>query len=382
MSPAQPKSLLTTLAACALVASACRSEPPAPPKFDPVSEAEATEFGKRFVELLATCEVSTLAPLLNIDVIGRRAVQNASADNSVKQGFLSVLSPEMFWSNQCQSLAAANNRYRFLGALRVGDSWRPLIRMLGDDGLNYVELELGRFSAGIQIADAVYYLSGEPMSRTFSRLLGSAQNALDSGDFTAGDALQRIAERQRAGDAEGALRLIDELPPSIRHDKAIMLTEIGVDPADDEARYLAAIERFEKAYPNDPALDLVSIDGFFLRKQFDRLFTALDRLDKRVNDPYLEVMRALGHYQNKDHDKALAHVERAIEREPTLLDAWDTKSTVCLARKDFACAVSALKKLTDDFELELTDEIMLGLENGAELVASEPYKAWRATASP
>jgi tetratricopeptide (TPR) repeat protein len=248
-------------------------------------------------------------------------------------------------------------------------------------GLNYVEMELGRFPGGVQAVDATYYLTGERLSRTLARLMGRAQSAMDDGDLKDGMAMQRISMLQRQGDTEGALALIKELPPALRADKSIMLLEIGLDPGTDDTRYLAAIERFENAFPNDPALDLVSIDGFFMRKQFDRLLAAIDRLDERVKDPYLDVMRALAYLGDDKLDKALVHVDRAIEREPTLEDAWDAKSTICLTKKDFACAFAAITVLVERFELPITDEVVGDLEHGPELLASEEYKAWRGTGS-
>jgi len=364
-----------------LVAGACKSSEPAPPPtFDAVTKEESEALGKRFATLLDRCTTAELAPLWNAEVTAARAVQDAKADSAVKEGLLAAFTSERLWDGQCQSLAAGGaSRNKYLGLREEAGSWRPIVRMLSSSGLNYAEFELGRFPQGVLAVDATYYLTGEPLSRTLSRLLGSAQSAIDDGDLGDGTAMERISAKQRAGDAVGALALIAKLPPALRNDKSIMLLEIGLDPGDDEARYLGAIERFEKAFPGDPALDLVSIDGFFLRKQFDRLHGSLDRLDKRVNDPYLDVMRALAYFEAKDFANALKHIKRAIEREPDLQDAWDTKSSVCLAQKDYACAVEALKMLNDKFSVPVTDDAAAQLDNGAELIASEPWKAWRAT---
>lgn len=368
------------LLACLVSLSACKSEPAPPPKFGPVSKEESEALGKRFATLLDTCRTADLAPLWNAHVTAARAVQDAKADSAVKDGLLAAFTSERLWDGQCQSLSAGGaTRNKYLGLREEAGSWRPIVRMLSSGGLNYAEFELGRFPEGVLAVDATYYLTGEPLSRTLSRLLGSAQSAIDQGDMGDGTAMEKISARQRAGDATGALELITKLPPALRNDKSIMLLEIGLDPGDDEARYLGAIERFEKAFPGDPALDLVSIDGFFMRKQFDRLHSSLDRLDKRVNDPYLDVMRALAYFEAKNFDKSMTHVNRAIEREPELQDAWDTKSSVCLAKKDYACATQALKMLNDKFSIPVTDDTAAQLDNGAELVASEPWKQWRAT---
>jgi len=375
---------LTSRAALLILAvlssAACKSEPAPPATFAAATKDESEAMGKRFATLLANCHSAELAPLWNAQVTAARAVQNAQADSAVKDGILAALTAERLWDGQCQSLASNGPAtFKYLGVREDAGTWHPIIRMISGGGLNYAEFELGRFPEGVLAVDTTYYLTGEPLSRTLSRLLGSAQTAIDDGNMGDGSTMVKIAEKQRAGDFEGALALIKDLPPALRNDKSIMLLEIGLDPGSDEARYLGAIERFEKAFPGDPALDLVSIDGFFMRKQFDRLHTSLDRLDKRVNDPYLDVMHALAYLQAAALDQAMLHIDKAIQREPDLQDAWDTKSSVCLALKNYACATEALRMLNDKFSVPITDEGAAQLDNGAELVASEAYKAWRAT---
>lgn len=349
------------------------------PKLAPVTKDEAEAFGKNIAKLLDTCVPSEIAPLWRVDITAARALQDAPIDAATKAGVLSALTSERLWEGQCQSLlASGDGTNTLIGMREVDGTHRPIVRMLSSAGLNYAELELSRFPEGIRAVDTTYYLTGEPLSRTLQRLLSSAQTAVDDGQINDSALLLQITAKQRAGDNAGALALLRQLPPALRNDKAMMLMEVGLDPGDDDARYLAAIERFEKAYPGDPALDLVSVDGFFMRKQFDRVHGTLDRLQKRIDDPYLEIMHALAYLEEKQVDKALAKVDLAIKREPTLKAGWDAKSTICLSKKDYPCAVEALKVLHDKFELDINEAVALQLENGAELVASEQWKTWRA----
>ena len=375
--------LSALLCLAALAAPGCSKTPEATlaelPPVPPVTKEDAEAYGKKFSEALGPCDVEVLAPMWDATVTADRAIAGTTASGDVKDGLRMALTSRALWTGQCASLKSqGESRNSYLGVREIGGSWRPLVRMVGAQGLNYVELELGKYPDGVRAVDATYYLTGEPLSKTLARLMGSAQTALDDG--SAGDVMvmQQISEKQRSGDHAGALALIKQLPPALREDKSMMLLEIGLDPGDDEARYLAAIERFEKKFPGDPALDLVSVDGFFMRKQFDRLHASLDRLDKSVNDPYLQVMHALAFIDDKQLDKAQAALDKAIEREPELQDAWDTRSTLCITKKDYACATESLKMLNDKFKVPVTDEVVMQLEGGPELVASEPWKAWRA----
>jgi hypothetical protein len=363
----------------AVFVTACRHDP-APPPFEPVGKGEAEAFGRLFATLLERCRPGELAPRWNAEVTARRAVRDTKADGSIKDGLVAAFTAERLWEGQCQGLKIGASKSHYLGVREVAGTWRPLIRILGDNGLNYAELELGRFPHGAMAVDATYYNTGEPLSRTLSRLMGSAQTAMDDGTLGDGQAMLRITQRAQAGDSAGALAIIQQLPPALRKDKAIMLMEVGLDPGDDEARYLAAIDRFEKAYPADPALDLVSIDGFFLRQDWRRMHANLDRLDRRVADPYLDVMRSLAYRQAGTLDKALAAAKRATAREPELRDAWDAQSQICIVMQDFACAVGALEVLAKRFDAPTSEADVRALEGGAALVASDAWKAWQAAA--
>jgi predicted Zn-dependent protease len=89
-----------------------------------------------------------------------------------------------------------------------------------------------------------------------------------------------------------------------------------------EAQYQSAIDALRRAYPNDASLDLMLLDGYFMKKRYDEALQAVDRIDRSLGgDPYLDVMRANMLLAKGDVDGAYRFATRAVEREPSLSEA-------------------------------------------------------------
>lgn len=354
----------------ALALSACRSS---------VSQADAEAFGRRVAELMEHCDPVELAPLWESNAFIARAVAHLklpgarrSAELSLRRDYTALV----HWSRRCAHLFAAGPlRTRFLKVREEAGTWRPIVRLLTPSGVNYIEFELGRFSGETRAVDETDFRSGRPRSEDIGRLMAATEFAKDVRSAETAKQLALLDAFELAGDTEAALAVIIRLPIELQRDRVFMLRRISLE--DDEARYLAAVEDFEKTFPNDPALALLSLDVHLLRNDFVRFHAALDPLEQRVSDPYLAVMRGDAYVAAELLDEALKHFDVAIEREPDLQDAWEGKATTCVIKKDFVCAVNAFKVLVDRFVVTIDESTVLELDHGAELVASKPWKAWR-----
>jgi tetratricopeptide (TPR) repeat protein len=191
--------------------------------------------------------------------------------------------------------------------------------------------------------------------------------------------MQRAREmlmQQRYAEAKSEL---DSLSPALKKQKSIMLLQVQAAMHLDEATYEASITAFEKSFPDSPALDLVSIDGFVMREQWDDAMAAVERLDKRVGgDTYLMFLRANLFAAAKKYDKAKESAEKALADEPTLVDAMWTLLTVALETESFAEAAALLKRLETEFEVEMDPGVMAVEPLYAEFLQSDEYKTWLA----
>ncbi len=161
-------------------------------------------------------------------------------------------------------------------------------------------------------------------------LLGEMRNALANGQ-----------ERE-------ALAIYDRMPPEMQRSTAVMVLRAMAAEKVGEAEYQQAYEDFVKYHPRNSAIDLLGIDFHVNKKQFAEARRSIDRIDARVADPYLDFLRGSIFIMEKQWDEASQRVERAIEREPTLLPPYWVRMTIALERQDFAAARSGL--LAIEFE--------------------------------
>jgi len=142
-----------------------------------------------------------------------------------------------------------------------------------------------------------------------------------------------------------------------------------------DREYLAAIERIRKLYPNDPCADLVSIDGFVLLKQYDKVIQGIDRLDKSIGgDPYLHSLRAGTYLAAGYPEKAVVAARAAIEGEPDLIQPHWNLIDALLAREDHQGILEELEVLDKKFQTKFKD--LHQIPDYAKFVKTPQYGKW------
>jgi hypothetical protein len=361
-----------TLVVFALLATAActkdRQKPPPPPV--PPTLAEADAFAKEFAKMMVPCERIKLQAVLDSEQLVARALAGRDFPSAELEGFKKGFRSSA--GNKICDGIVGKTTYTYLRTPMVDGTPRPLFRMLGDNGLNYHQLELDKRTGTIKIADIYIYALGEPLSHT----LGEAtQMMLDSdGD----SALARVPGIQRliaSGDQRGALAAIEALPPRMRKVKMMMALEVIATSGGDAKRQSQAADAYANAFPNDPSLDLIRFDDVMTRMQYGELLAMLDRLDKRLGgDPYLDALRAQALNSSGKHAEAITAAKRAIAAEPGLEDAYWGLLAPQVASKDFAGAVATVKVLRDRFAADTA--ALQGDPRFAPLVDSKEYAAW------
>ncbi|MCI0569825.1 MAG: hypothetical protein L0Y66_03670 [Myxococcaceae bacterium] len=230
------------------------------------------------------------------------------------------------------------------------------------------------FVAGERLSETLrrMYLAGaaEVDQSLLNRLLGKEQAFLRSVPKML--EMQRLLREQKFKEA---LAVYAELPAMARQEKANMLLRLAAAVQVGEAEYSQAIGDFEKQFPNDPALDLVSMDGHFLRKDYAATLRSIARLDRRVQDPYLQFIRGSVQLEKGDRKEAKARFQAAIDQEPTLQVAYFTLLGLSLQDREHKETARLLTALERDAEITLND--LEGVEEYAEFVKSREYKAWK-----
>lgn len=266
---------------------------------------------------------------------------------------------------------------------------RALFRAISTRGLNYLDLELSKDAKGqVRVVDIYPYVAGEFISDTLRRAYISAAADANQGlvDRLMGKEqtylknlprLQAMQQAFQAGKHEEVLRLYGQLPASFKNEKVALLIRLQSAAAlsvEGEA-YAQAIADYEKALPNDPSVELVSFDGYLLRKDHAGAIRAMDKLDRRVRDPYLSVLRGNVMLDKGDTAEARRHYVAAITAEPSLLVGHWSLIGLALQEKKYKEVGEGLDGIEATGLVQLND-----LETVAEyegFVKSPEYKAWK-----
>jgi len=274
----------------------------------------------------------------------------------------------------------AGAQYKLISVRRQEGRWKALFRVLSKKGsFNYHLFVLGYNERKEVVAnDLLVAITGEYFSESMTRVLTflAAQmrpNAKDSARAMA--AFARYGELARQGKKQEAIKVLDELPVKYQQEKWILLARMGDHAGTDEARYAKLVTEAQRRYPNDPFLDLISLDYWIERKNYDRALEAVVRLRAVVGeDAYRDAFEAKLHALKGDLPAASLQVNKAISKEPELLPAYWVKLDVDLGLMDFPSVAGILTILETRFGVNV--ENIKKLDEFALFLQSEPFQAW------
>lgn len=291
--------------------------------------------------------------------------------------------------NMRAMLQSQNGYFTFLRYREIDKQRTALFRFSSDAGLNYVEWFLETTADGEALASdynsfSTGELASEALRRMWTPLVADmdpqlkkhmGKNNRELAEHY--DKVTGIRQAFLKGDYEGAQRLYDELPRSLQENKLTMLLVMnGRFQSGDEQGYLDMLERFAKAYPDASNLEIMYIDLYFLREQYDKALEATNALDRRVGgDAYLELYRANIAYMQDDYEKAKRLIDRGLAFDSSIEDLYWVGLEHALSEKDWP-RVSALLTGVERTGVELLD--LTQVEGYEGYVASEAYQRWLA----
>ncbi len=353
-----------------------------PPKVEPVTDAEAKTYADKLQKALKPCDAAAVSALLDVSAMVRLAAAASDAPEAMKRGFVkgAVSVGYKFGTQLC---ADDRSTYTVLRVTTVLGKTKALVRSHGDNGFNYLEVFIGRSESGSVLAYDVYqYLGGERFSEGLRNILDAAvgdrsvmKNPKKLQQTMA--RVQRLVSEKRHAEARAAL---GSLPPAIRNTQQVMLNDLLIAAELDEPTYLAAITAFEARFPDTPALDMVSIDGFVMRKQYAKAIAAVTKLRTRVGgDPYLDQLHANMLLLQNKYAEARPLVKKVLAEAPELEDAHWQWVSLLLADKKFPETAAALTQLQSRFSADITRSGLRSQPRYAEFVTSPAGKTFLGT---
>jgi len=270
----------------------------------------------------------------------------------------------------------AHGAYRFLRLLQRDGSMRALFRLNGPTGLNYHELILIRKPDGqVRIADMYVMVSGELLSQTIRRTVKMAAEESRGREMSAAMQKARSMRTQlAAGKAAAALATYQSLPQWLQNEKWVQMLRLEAAGKAGRKEYETAAEDFRRRFGDDPAADLSAAVVYDSQKQYDRALEAINRLDKRIGgDPYLDFMKGLTLAARGDTQQGTVLLNAALEREPTLYEAYEVLIKLAMRQNDPETAVRTLERAQrNGVPLDAEKERDL-----AELVKTPEYVRWK-----
>jgi tetratricopeptide (TPR) repeat protein len=354
------------------------------------TDEECISFGQELAHFLDNQQAHAVVELLDEARFGDAATEGLDLEKKHREAFKVGLLRGLK-----RSLATQLNQFadaRFLRLQKSGAHRRVLVRCRTADGaLNYHAFYISKAANGsFRWIDTYVYLSGERLTETIRRAAIPlvAQNnrnfiqklsRKDADYFREYQKFQQASQLLAEEEYAEALELLESLPKEILNEKYVLALRVRASQPLDDAKYLNVIEVWEKAHPDDPSLDLVSIDGYVLRKDFAGAARTLERLEKRIGgDPYLLTLRGNMLVQSGQHDEAQSLGEKALEAEPDLNDAYDLLLNVSLAKKDYRRTAELLGRLEKLMPRADIPSILKSEPAYAEFRESKEYRDWLA----
>ncbi len=348
---------------------ACKKNP-APPTPTPPSTAEVDTFAKVYTSAKAPCDVVKMQELVDIDLILARAVEGTDASRDMVKGMRRGLKPGELL---CGTALGDHISIRHLRTKTVDGSPRPLFRLIGDRGFTYEILELDKRDTGVVAADILNYASGVKYSTMFRNLIAT----LDENTGGSTKLIQQMNHHRTEGKFTEAYADFQTLPENIRKSRELMVLEVQIAMNLDEATSIDALDRFTKAFPDDPSLLITEIGLHMVHKHFDKMLAAIAKLDADLGgDPYLDIVRADAYEALGKRDEAITAAKRATVAEPTLVEAWWQLLAQQARANRFADATATLTVLRDKHAAKVDGATLAQDERFKALVASTEFAAW------
>jgi hypothetical protein len=216
-----------------------------------------------------------------------RITQNVAVPPAFKAGFVSALSAGLGKTLGGGIVKSLGNKgsYTFLGIKTVDGERRPILRMLGDQGLNFHELIVEAGADGKpHIVDIYVVMTSESIVQTERRMYlmmahTGANHKLDPNT----EALVTLTEKWQKQDFQGTLDAYDAAPERIKHDRVMSLCRImAAQRLGKDDLYFSALEEYAKVHKEEATADLLSIDLMFNKKDFAGAMKVLDSLEQKM----------------------------------------------------------------------------------------------------
>ena len=353
-----------------------------------ITDEECETYGKQLAEYFSSGKQSEVVRQLDTFAFMDKVTADLGFDEKelgeFRSGMLSGLSKSLVQNFSTFTSA------QYLRAQSVGGAKRVLVRCVSEEGaVNYFAFIVDRRATGsLKWVDVYIYLTGETMTESTRRAVlpmvaNMKKNLLDKLTSRESDYVQNFPKMTRAtqliqgGKFAEALAELERLPETVKRERFVLTLRLRAAQPLSEAEYLKVITAWEKAYPDDPSLDLISIDGDVMRKDYAGAIKRIDSLSQRLGgDNYLNFLKGNMQMMAGDNDVARLTARAVLAAEPTLTSAWDTLLTISLNEHKYAETVALLIEFEAKFPGAKMKPVIATNAAYADFRTTQEYRDW------
>jgi len=284
----------------------------------PIGSGEALATAHRIEAATNRGDAGALDRFLDLDSLIDRMRQKSHAlkDPAFFRGFSESFTTNFGHYGQRILPSIKLGNYRLLREYESKGSRHLLFRMFGAGGLNYHDYTLIRVKDSIKAADVYVYSIDESMSGSIATLADMMNNSAEKLPEDVSMMIKLTDENNKKNYA-GVKEQYEQLDEKYKKTKAMQLVYISACHHLDQALYEGALEHFAASFPDAPSGYLMLIDLYYLRKEYDKGFTALDKMDKLLGgDPALDIFRGNFYRLQGKKAESLACYERVFRYDP------------------------------------------------------------------
>lgn len=350
-----------------------------------------TELAERIERVVRESDAPALKDVFDNLAFADRALKSLSAPESFRKRFKDNADEfgTQIFAELMKKAAAPGGSMKLLRVRVVDGEPRALFRLILEDGLNYVDFVLTAPAKDkpVRVVDVYVALSGELLSQSVAPFIAKGLDVLKQPDGDGAavraavekfEAVGRFMSLVRSGKPKDALAAYEKLPAEHKKEKVVMLAHVmttGSLLEEDPGAYERSMDAFIKKFPTDPAVDLVAIDGYLMKKKYPEFHKTIDRLDKSLGgDPYLHVVRGNGFKLEGKLKEAKAAIGRAIAADPDMRAAYLALGEIALSEKDFKELARLLTVLEARCDVDFSN--LATADAFAEFRKSPEYKIW------
>lgn len=329
----------------------------------PVTKEQAAAFANSIVKSVIKRDKSILDASFDLDMLTDR-IKASSPEKPIGywEGLKNGIANKMEFGDKILTALGKQGRYDLIKQYEKDGKQHLIFRLFADYSINYHDFELANKKGKIKVADVYIYLSGEYFSTTLNNLFTEIMDMQKGKSMSQMEQLKKLSMLMKTGKNEAAKELIDELPVNLRAVKAIQFYNIRACSQINDSLYNDAIEKFERDFPGDPSLDLVLVDGYFLKKKYPDALACVERLDKRINtDPMLDYYRALLYNLQGKKVEAMKTLEQLHKNLPDFSSGAMELSTYYMDKNEYEKAADLINKAKQnrDYNEEQAQNLLL-----------------------